>query len=171
MLARLRVFSRYEAAPGEHDEMVEGILLEHRLRARLQARDDSTNTNTRTHTHTHTHIRTHIGLRGCSLFADLVCIHLAVGTNASPPPFSSPQELKEYRRNGIRTLADAEVFDTERRRSKSADQAAALAAKAKSRLGTPLGGEGPVVADDGASAAAAAAKAASTGAHAEGEAP
>ncbi|GAX86040.1 hypothetical protein CEUSTIGMA_g13455.t1 [Chlamydomonas eustigma] len=84
MLARLRVFARYGAAPGEHEQLVEGILLESRLRARLQ-------------------------------------------------------ELKEYRRHGIRTLADADVFETERRRSKNADQAAALAAKAvaKSRLSIP----------------------------------
>jgi hypothetical protein len=55
------------------------------------------------------------------------------------------QELKEYRRHGIRTLADAEVFETERRRNKNAEQAAALAAKAvaRSRLSappTPTGG-------------------------------
>ncbi len=35
-MARLRVFARFEAAPGEHDQLVEGILLEGRLRARLE---------------------------------------------------------------------------------------------------------------------------------------
>ena len=77
------------------------------------------------------------------------------------------QELKEYRRNGIRSFASAEVFDTERRRSKNAEQAAALAAKAKSRLGTPLlGGEGQPSEGGGAAGpptAAAAAKGSSTG--------
>ena len=74
------------------------------------------------------------------------------------------QELKEYRRNGIRTFASADVFDTERRRSKNAEQAAALAAKAKSRLGTPLGGGEGQPSEDGAGGPqAAAAKGSSTG--------
>ncbi len=38
ILSRLRVFARFESVPGEHDELVEGILLEHRLRARIQVR-------------------------------------------------------------------------------------------------------------------------------------
>eukprot|EP00955_Chlamydomonas_euryale_P018209 193881-Chlamydomonas_euryale.AAC.2 len=37
-MARLRVFARYESSPGEHDELVDGILLEHRLRARVQVK-------------------------------------------------------------------------------------------------------------------------------------
>ena len=34
--ARLRVFARFEPSPGAHDELVEGVLLEQRLRSRIQ---------------------------------------------------------------------------------------------------------------------------------------
>ena len=38
MLGRLRVFARFQTTPGEHEELVEGVLLEQRLRARVQVR-------------------------------------------------------------------------------------------------------------------------------------
>ncbi|KAK9807904.1 hypothetical protein WJX72_012486 [[Myrmecia] bisecta] len=62
--ARMRVFARYSATQAEHEALVEGLLLEQRLRARIQ-------------------------------------------------------ELKELRRAGIRTFADADDFEAERRRKES----------------------------------------------------
>eukprot|EP00798_Chlamydomonas_sp_ICE-L_P013693 gene13693-19585_t len=58
-VTRLRAFATFEQAPGAHDELVEGILLEQRLR-----------------------------------------------------------ELSEYRRNGLRTFADADVFESDRRKER-----------------------------------------------------
>ncbi|KXZ47602.1 hypothetical protein GPECTOR_34g761 [Gonium pectorale] len=84
LVARMRVFARYQPQP-MHEEFVEGLLLEARLRTRIA-------------------------------------------------------ELREYRRNGIRTFADAEVYDTEKRRQKAAADAAIAAANAVH--GQPYGGPG-----------------------------
>ncbi len=64
------------------------------------------------------------------------------------------QELKELRRNGIRTMADAEVFETERRRSKNAE-AAARSRLSLAAAGSTAAATGEAGQDEAASAAAA----------------
>jgi transcriptional adapter 2-alpha len=71
LMARLRVFARYEdVSECSHEEFAEGVLVEHRLRARIK-------------------------------------------------------ELQEQRRNGIRTLAQGDAFEAERKRSAEEDPAVA----------------------------------------------
>ncbi|GFR44583.1 hypothetical protein Agub_g5858 [Astrephomene gubernaculifera] len=101
LYARMRVFARYQSQAA-HDEMMEGLLLEARLRTRIA-------------------------------------------------------ELREYRRNGIRTFVDAEVYDTEKRRQKAAADAATAAANAVH--GQPFGGPGRGAGSAAAKAARAAAAA------------
>ncbi|KAG2489501.1 hypothetical protein HYH03_011953 [Edaphochlamys debaryana] len=104
--ARMRVFARYQPQAA-HEEFVEGLLLEARLRTRIA-------------------------------------------------------ELREARRNGIRTLGDADVYETEKRRQKAAADAAAAAANAQAGQPYSTAGRG---------GAAAAAKAARAAAAAGGLAP
>ncbi|KAG2435158.1 hypothetical protein HXX76_007242 [Chlamydomonas incerta] len=95
--ARMRVFARYQPQAA-HEEFVEGLVLEARLRSRIA-------------------------------------------------------ELREYRRNGIRTFADADTYETEKRRQKAAADAAIAAANAVH--GMPYGGAGGGGPGRGAGAAAA----------------
>ncbi|GLI66472.1 hypothetical protein VaNZ11_010315 [Volvox africanus] len=99
LYTRMRIFARY-LSQAAHDELVEGLLLEARMRTRIA-------------------------------------------------------ELREYRRNGIRTFVDAEVYDTEKRRQKAAADAAVAAANAVH--GQAYGGAGRGAGKARAAAAAAAA--------------
>ncbi|GIL78337.1 hypothetical protein Vretifemale_7772 [Volvox reticuliferus] len=108
LYARMRVFARYQSQAA-HDELVEGLLLEARMRTRIA-------------------------------------------------------ELREYRRNGIRTFVDAEVYDTEKRRQKAAAAAAAAGTSMMpSGYGNVLGEDGmPMTLAGAPSAGSAAASAAVT---------
>ncbi|PNW86501.1 hypothetical protein CHLRE_02g089150v5 [Chlamydomonas reinhardtii] len=105
--ARMRVFARYQPQAA-HEEFVEGLVLEARLRSRIA-------------------------------------------------------ELREYRRNGIRTFADADTYETEKRRQKAAADAAIAAANAVHGMPYGYGGPGRGAGAAAAKAARAAAAAAAAG--------